>query len=107
MLLESGHYASDEVKEKLLTLDEDKNALFQRWEERRILYEQCMDLQLFYRDTEQADSTMLLLMSLKEEHYFLSAELCLWKKVLSEEPCWKTPTNTNSLRETAMKQKVG
>ena len=98
MLLESGHYANDEVKEELLTLDEDKNALFQLWEERRILYEQCMDLQLFYRDTEQADGTM---------HYFLSAELCLWKKVLSEEPCWKTPTNTNSLRETAMKQKVG
>lgn len=28
------------------------------WEERRILYEQCMDLQLFYRDTEQADTWM-------------------------------------------------
>ena len=47
---------NNEIKEKLLTLDEDKNALFQLWEERRILYEQCMDLQLFYRDTEQADS---------------------------------------------------
>ena len=28
------------------------------WEERRILYEQCMDLQLFYRDTEQAETWM-------------------------------------------------
>lgn len=29
------------------------------WEERRILYEQCMDLELFYRDTEQADQWMI------------------------------------------------
>ena len=58
MLLESGHYASDEVKEKLSTLAEDKAALLELWEERRILYEQCMDLQLFYRDTEQADTWM-------------------------------------------------
>ena len=58
MLLESNHYASDEVKEKLATLAEDKNALLELWEERRILYEQCMDLQLFYRDTEQADTWM-------------------------------------------------
>jgi spectrin alpha len=28
------------------------------WEEKRILYEQCMDLQLFYRDTEQAETWM-------------------------------------------------
>ena len=58
MLLESGHYSSDEVKEKLSTLAEDKAALLELWEERRILYEQCMDLQLFYRDTEQADTWM-------------------------------------------------
>ena len=28
------------------------------WDQRRILYEQCMDVQLFYRDTEQADAWM-------------------------------------------------
>ena len=55
MLLKSGHYSSDEVKEKLSTLAEDKSALLELWEERRILYEQCM---LFYRDTEQADTWM-------------------------------------------------
>merc|ERR1712223_1907320 len=37
---------------------EEKTALLQLWEERRILYEQCMDLQLFYRDAEQADTWM-------------------------------------------------
>lgn len=28
------------------------------WELRRQQYEQCMDLQLFYRDTEQVDNWM-------------------------------------------------
>merc|ERR1712062_727050 len=58
MLLDSGHYASEEVKEKLVILAEEKTTLLQLWEERRILYEQCMDLHLFYRDAEQADTWM-------------------------------------------------
>ena len=44
-----GHYASDEVKEKLAFLSEEKTTLQSLWEERRIMYEQCMDYQLFYR----------------------------------------------------------
>lgn len=40
-------------------LNDEKLSLVLLWEERRILYEQCMDLQLFYRDTEQADQWML------------------------------------------------
>lgn len=58
MLLDSGHYASEEVKEKLVILAEEKNSLLTEWEERRVLYEQCMDLQLYYRDAEQADAWM-------------------------------------------------
>merc|ERR1712062_372572 len=58
MLLDSGHYASEEVKEKLSILVEEKSTLLNLWEERRIMYEQCMDLQLFYRDAEQADTWM-------------------------------------------------
>ncbi|RWS27338.1 hypothetical protein B4U80_10632, partial [Leptotrombidium deliense] len=50
--------AVDEVKEKLLALADEKTSLLDLWEDRRILYEQCMDLQLFYRDTEQADTWM-------------------------------------------------
>ena len=53
MLLDSGHYAAEEVKEKLVILAEEKNSLLSEWEERRVLYEQCMDLQLYYRDAEQ------------------------------------------------------
>lgn len=52
-LVDKGHFAGGEVGEKLNNLNEEKLTLLSLWEERRILYEQCMDLQLFYRDTEQ------------------------------------------------------
>ncbi|XP_070531768.1 spectrin alpha chain, non-erythrocytic 1-like isoform X3 [Ptychodera flava] len=57
-LLDSGHYASDEVSEKLVILAMEKTSLLELWQERQNQYEQCMDLQLFYRDTEQADTWM-------------------------------------------------
>ena len=58
LLLENKHHASESVTEKLKVLSQEKSSLLTLWEERRILYEQCMDLQLFYRDTEQADTWM-------------------------------------------------
>jgi spectrin alpha len=58
MLLDSGHYAASDVEEKLAFLSTEKSALLQLWEDRRIMYEQCMDYQLFYRDMEQADAWM-------------------------------------------------
>lgn len=57
-LMESDHYAVDDVKQKLVDLANEKTSLLELWEERRVLYEQCMDLQIFYRDTEQADAWM-------------------------------------------------
>lgn len=42
----------------MLALANEKASLLSLWEERRILYEQCMDLQLFYRDTDQAETWM-------------------------------------------------
>lgn len=52
-MLDEGIEQSDEVRDKLSHLAQEKASLLSLWEERRILYEQCMDLQLFYRDTEQ------------------------------------------------------
>ncbi|XP_055009555.1 spectrin alpha chain, non-erythrocytic 1 isoform X1 [Boleophthalmus pectinirostris] len=69
-LLNSGHYASDEVKEKLTILTEEKDSLLELWELRRQQYEQCMDLQLFYRDTEQVDNWMS-----KQEAFLLNEDL--------------------------------
>ncbi|XP_033642968.1 spectrin alpha chain, non-erythrocytic 1-like isoform X3 [Asterias rubens] len=57
-LVDTQHPATDEVKEKLVNLAEEKRSLELLWEERRVQYEQCMDLQLFYRDTEQANTWM-------------------------------------------------
>uniref|UniRef100_A0A4W5NL36 Spectrin alpha, non-erythrocytic 1 n=1 Tax=Hucho hucho TaxID=62062 RepID=A0A4W5NL36_9TELE len=62
-LLNTGHYALEEVKEK-------KESLLELWEVRRQQYEQCMDLQLFYRDTEQVDNWMS-----KQEAFLLNEDL--------------------------------
>ncbi|KAK0179706.1 hypothetical protein PV327_005434 [Microctonus hyperodae] len=69
-LLERKHYAAPQVAEKLDSLAEDKSSLLALWEQRRILYEQCMDLQLFYRDTEQADASMA-----KQEAFLANEDL--------------------------------
>uniref|UniRef100_A0A8B9KVP8 Spectrin alpha chain, non-erythrocytic 1 n=1 Tax=Astyanax mexicanus TaxID=7994 RepID=A0A8B9KVP8_ASTMX len=69
-LLNTGHYASEEVKEKLGILTEEKESLLELWELRRQQYEQCMDLQLFYRDTEQVDNWMS-----KQEAFLLNEDL--------------------------------
>lgn len=57
-LVEGGHRGAAEVQAALDTLHRDRAALHALWEQRRVLYLKCMDLQLFYRDTEQADTWM-------------------------------------------------
>lgn len=69
-LLERKHYAAAEIQEKLAALESDKSSLLSLWEDRRILYEQCLDLQLFYRDTEQADTWMA-----KQEAFLANEDL--------------------------------
>ncbi|CAG5135132.1 unnamed protein product, partial [Candidula unifasciata] len=69
-LVQSNHFAADEVKEKLTILSNEKHSLLELWEERRVLYEQCMDLQLFLRDTEQADTWMT-----KQEAFLVNDDL--------------------------------
>jgi spectrin alpha len=70
MLLKSKHYASQEVSKMLLLLAEEKNLLLRSWEEYRIHYEQCKDLELFYRDREQADTWMA-----KQEAFLFNQDL--------------------------------
>ncbi|KAM9686923.1 spectrin alpha chain, erythrocytic 1 isoform 1-T2 [Trichechus inunguis] len=57
-LLDANHEASEEVKEKMTALDNNWTALLELWEKRQHQYEQCLDLHLFYRDSEQVDSWM-------------------------------------------------
>lgn len=55
-LTDLGHPSSGDVVVKLSKLEREKADLMCLWEEKRVLLEQCMDLQLFYRDTEQLES---------------------------------------------------
>lgn len=57
-LLSSGHFASEEIKEKLVSLVSEKNTLLKLWEERRLQFNQCIELQVFLREAEQADGWM-------------------------------------------------
>lgn len=57
-LIDSGITNSADVATKLSELEREREALLNLWEARRIQFEQCMDLQLFYRDAEQAESWM-------------------------------------------------
>jgi spectrin alpha len=47
--LDDGIEQADEIRQCLQHLATEQAGLNNLWEERRILYEQCMDLQLFYR----------------------------------------------------------
>uniref|UniRef100_UPI00358EF662 spectrin alpha chain, non-erythrocytic 1 isoform X2 n=1 Tax=Myxine glutinosa TaxID=7769 RepID=UPI00358EF662 len=69
-LLNANHYASEEIREKLNVLGAERTSLLELWETRRQQYEQCMDLQLFNRDTEQVDNWMS-----KQEAFLLNDDL--------------------------------
>ncbi|XP_068925579.1 spectrin alpha chain, non-erythrocytic 1 isoform X9 [Petaurus breviceps papuanus] len=57
-LLARGHYASPEIKEKLDILDRERADLENAWVQRRVMLDQCLELQLFHRDCEQAENWM-------------------------------------------------
>ncbi|KAF5401772.1 Spectrin alpha chain non-erythrocytic [Paragonimus heterotremus] len=55
-LIDLGIADSADIATKLSELERERDALLNLWETRRVQFEQCMDLQLFYRDAEQAES---------------------------------------------------
>merc|ERR1719228_2622611 len=57
-LLQADHFASDEVKEKLESMSNAREDLEKAWIARRMQLDQCLELQLFYRDCEQAENWM-------------------------------------------------
>ncbi|XP_045402991.1 spectrin alpha chain, erythrocytic 1 [Lemur catta] len=57
-LLDANHEASEEVREKMAILANNWAALLELWDKRQHQYEQCLNLHLFYRDSEQVDSWM-------------------------------------------------
>ena len=57
-LLQANHYASPEVQDKLESMNQSRQALEKAWISRRLQLDQCLQLQLFYRDCEQAENWM-------------------------------------------------
>ena len=57
-LLQADHFASDEVQEKLESMNNAREDLEKAWIARRMQLDQCLELQLFYRDCEQAENWM-------------------------------------------------
>ena len=57
-MLQANHYASTEVQDRLDSIKEARQDLEKAWIARRMQLDQCLELQLFYRDCEQAESWM-------------------------------------------------
>jgi spectrin alpha len=57
-LLQNNHYASDDVRSKLAELAEAREELEKAWIARRAKLDQCLELQLYNRDCEQAETWM-------------------------------------------------
>ena len=55
-LIAEGHYATDEIKARLSSMEDEHNALLENWRKRQELFSQCHELQLFLRDAEQRDA---------------------------------------------------
>lgn len=57
-LVDGEHYAATEIQEKLDNLETEKASLYELWEQRKLILEQSLELQLFYRDCQNADNQM-------------------------------------------------
>lgn len=57
-LLDSRHYASVEIGEKLESMAEARQELEKQWIARRMQLDQCLELQLFLRDCEMTENWM-------------------------------------------------
>merc|ERR1712079_47258 len=58
MGLQADHFAAPEVQEKLEGMSDAREDLEKAWIARRMQLDQCLELQLFYRDCEQAENWM-------------------------------------------------
>ncbi|XP_050536729.1 spectrin beta chain, non-erythrocytic 5 isoform X2 [Daktulosphaira vitifoliae] len=52
LLIQQGHFMSDEIKEKINILEQRHYLLTDTWKKRKILYDQNLDTQLFKRDAD-------------------------------------------------------
>ncbi|KAL1138874.1 hypothetical protein AAG570_008936 [Ranatra chinensis] len=69
-LLSRNHYASNEIKEKLLSLSNQRNSLLYRWEERWENLQLILEVYQFARDAAVAEAWLIA-----QEPYLMSMEL--------------------------------
>uniref|UniRef100_A0A4D5R949 Spectrin beta chain n=1 Tax=Scolopendra viridis TaxID=118503 RepID=A0A4D5R949_SCOVI len=69
-LLARNHYASNEIKEKLLSLNNQRNGMLHRWEERWEHLQLVLEVYQFARDAAVAEAWLVA-----QEPYLLSQEL--------------------------------
>uniref|UniRef100_A0A0K8SEL8 Spectrin beta chain n=2 Tax=Lygus hesperus TaxID=30085 RepID=A0A0K8SEL8_LYGHE len=69
-LLSRNHYASNEIKEKLMALNNQRNSLLTRWEERWENLQLILEVYQFARDAAVAEAWLIA-----QEPYLLSQEL--------------------------------
>nr|XP_018898887.1 PREDICTED: spectrin beta chain, non-erythrocytic 1 isoform X2 [Bemisia tabaci] len=58
-LISQGHFLAGEIQEKIKILEQRNELLLDTWNQRRIIYEQNLDTQLFKRDADQLESWIL------------------------------------------------
>ncbi|GLH07508.1 Spectrin beta chain [Gryllus bimaculatus] len=69
-LLSRNHYASADIKERLLSLTNQRNALLHRWEERWLNLQLILEVYQFARDAAVAEAWLIA-----QEPYLMSQEL--------------------------------
>jgi spectrin beta len=69
-LLSRGHYATPEIKEKLVTLTNQRNSMLHRWEERWEHLQLILEVYQFARDAAVAEGWLMA-----QESYLMSHEL--------------------------------
>lgn len=57
-LIQNRHYATEDIKQRQQDVQDALRKLEDAWVTRRKILDQCLELQLFYRESEQADNWM-------------------------------------------------
>ena len=76
-LIEAEHPNSDSIKDKLAELAREKAALFALWDERKLIYSQCIEYQIFCRDVEQTEAWLAKQEVRISIRYALLMQLCM------------------------------
>ncbi|XP_064449588.1 spectrin alpha chain, erythrocytic 1 isoform X3 [Mirounga angustirostris] len=81
-LISSGHRSSPEIEEKLEVVRLKKDDLEKAWKQRKRMLDQCLELQLFHGNCDQAESWMLARENFlrSESHSSLDTLVALMKK---------------------------